>query len=138
MRLGEVAYTFRNRTQGESKLDILVGVEYLQLLLDKLTHGIFPASYLMFGMVGSVGVIFNLGLAFLLFASFRVAFKEAQILGALVTIAINFFLNNHVTFRFARLRGVQMVLGLVLFYVFCSVGLLAQVTLANSLQQVRV
>ena len=138
VRLGEVAYTFRNRKQGESKLDILVGIEYLQLLLDKVTHGIFPVSYLMFGMVGSIGVICNLALAFLLVASFRVAFKEAQLLGALITIAINFFLNNHVTFRFARLRGVQMVLGLALFYVFCSVGLLAQVTLANSLQQVGV
>jgi len=136
VRLGEVAYTFRNREHGESKLDILVGIEYLQLLLDKVTHGIVPVSYLMFGMVGSIGVICNLVLAFLLVASFHVAFKEAQILGALITIAINFFLNNHVTFRFARLRGIRIVLGLALFYVFCSVGLLAQVTLANSLQQV--
>jgi dolichol-phosphate mannosyltransferase len=136
VRLGEVAYTFRNREHGESKLDILVGIEYLQLLLDKVTHGIVPVSYLMFGMVGSIGVICNLVLAFLLVASFHVAFKEAQILGALITIAINFFLNNHVTFRFARLRGIRIVLELALFYVFCSVGLLAQVTLANSLQQV--
>jgi len=136
VRLAEVPYTFRNRKQGESKLDILVGIEYLQLLLDKVTRGIFPVSYLMFGMVGSIGVICNLLLALLLVTSFHVAFKEAQVLGGLITIAINFLLNNHVTFRFARLRGVRMVLGLVLFYVFCSVGLLAQVTLANALQQV--
>src|SRR5206468_4968066 len=36
VRMAEVPYQFRTRQRGESKLDILVGIEYLQLLLDKL------------------------------------------------------------------------------------------------------
>jgi len=56
----------------------------------------------------------------------------------LITIAINFLLNNEITFRFARLRGVRLVQGLGLFYLFCAVGLLAQVAMANSLQQMGV
>jgi dolichol-phosphate mannosyltransferase len=135
VRLGEVPYTFRNRAHGESKLNILVEVEYLQLLLDKLTNGIVPASYLLFGLVGSIGVVCNLLVAILLVQFLRLSFKEAQILGALFTIAINFLLNNQITFRFVRLRGVRLVQGMALFYVFCSIGLLAQVALANSLQQ---
>jgi dolichol-phosphate mannosyltransferase len=135
VRLGEVPYTFRSRAHGESKLNILVEVEYLQLLLDKLTNGIVPASYLLFGLVGSIGVVCNLLLAILLVQFLRVSFKDAQILGALFTIAINFLLNNQITFRFARLRGVRLVQGMALFYLFCSIGLLAQVALANSLQQ---
>jgi len=136
VRLGEVPYTFRNREHGESKLDILVGIEYLQLLLDKATGGIVPVSYLLFGMVGSIGVVCNLLLAILLVRFSSTSFKEAQFLGALITIAINFFLNNQITFRFARLRGIQLLLGLWFFYLSCSVGLLAQVALAYSLQQV--
>jgi len=138
VRLGEVPYTFRSRQHGESKLNILVGVEYVQLLLDKLTSGMVPASYLLFALVGSIGVLCNLILAILFVQLLRVSFKEAQILGALITIAINFLLNNEITFRFARLRGVRLVQGLALFYVCCSVGLLAQVGLANSLQHLDV
>jgi len=134
VRFGEVPYTFRSREHGESKLDILVGIEYLQLLLDKVTRGIVPVSYLLFGMVGSIGVACNLVLAILLVRFSSVSFKEAQLIGALITIAINFLLNNQVTFRFARLRGIRMVQGLALFYLSCSVGLLAQVALAYSLQ----
>lgn len=138
VRLAEVPYTFRKREHGESKLDILVGIEYLQLLLDKVTHGIVPVSYLLFGMVGVIGVVCNLALAILMVRFFRAGFREAQFVGALITIAINFLLNNQVTFRFARLRGIRLVQGLALFYVSCSVGLLAQVALAYSLQQVGV
>jgi dolichol-phosphate mannosyltransferase len=138
VRLGEVPYTFRNRAHGESKLDILVGVEYLQLLLDKLTAGIVPVSYLLFGLAGSIGVVCNVILAILFVKFLHINFKQAQILGASITIAINFLLNNEITFRFTRLRGVRLVQGLGLFYVFCSVGLLEQVALANALQQVGV
>ena len=138
VRLGEVPYTFRNRAHGESKLDILVGVEYLQLLLDKLTAGIVPASYLLFGLVGSVGVVCNVILAILLVQFLHMSFNRAQILGALITIAINFFLNNEITFRFTRLRGHRLAQGLGLFYAFCSVGLLEQVALANALQHIGV
>jgi dolichol-phosphate mannosyltransferase len=135
VRLGEVPYTFRNRMVGESKLNILVGIEYLQLLLDKFTHSLVPVSYILFGIVGSIGVVCNLVLAFLMVRLLGAPFKEAQVFGALITIAVNFLLNNQITFRFARLRGIRFVEGLGLFYVFCLVGLLAQVALANSLQQ---
>ena len=37
VRLAEVGYTFRARTHGESKLDVNTAVEYLFLVLDKLT-----------------------------------------------------------------------------------------------------
>ncbi len=38
VRFGEVPYTFRKRIHGTSTLDIRVGLEYLQLLLDKVDH----------------------------------------------------------------------------------------------------
>jgi dolichol-phosphate mannosyltransferase len=40
-----------------------------------------------------------------------------------VVIGVNFFLNNHLTFRSARLKGLKMVFGLLLFYVACGFGL---------------
>jgi dolichol-phosphate mannosyltransferase len=138
MRIGEVGYVFRNRLHGESKLDVVVGLEYLQLLLDKITRGIVPVSYLLYGLVGSIGVTCNFVLAALFMRSALVDFENAQLSAAIVTIAVNFILNNRFTFRGARLRGVRALQGLVLYYVACSVGLFAQVMIASSLQRLGV
>jgi dolichol-phosphate mannosyltransferase len=133
VRVGEVGYQFRNRVHGESKLDILVGLEYLQLLLHKLTRGRVPVSYLVFGLMGSIGVCCNFVLAAWFSQSFNLEFKSAQLAGALITIAVNFLLNNELTFRPARLRGKGLLAGLGIFYLCCSIGLFAQVTVATSL-----
>jgi dolichol-phosphate mannosyltransferase len=134
VRVGEVGFRFRSRIHGESKLDVLVGMEYLQLLLHKLTGGMIPVSYLLFGLMGSVGVVCNLLLAALFSNSFHLSFKSAQFAGALITIGINFLLNNQLTFRSARLRGWRFLEGAGIFYLCCSIGLFAQVMVANGLR----
>jgi dolichol-phosphate mannosyltransferase len=48
-------------------------------------------------------------------------------------MTFNFLLNNVVTFRDRRLRGWSMVRGLLGFYVACSLGALANVSLAKLL-----
>ena len=133
VRVGEVGYRFRNRIYGESKLDILVGLEYMELLLHKFTRGVIPVSYLLFGLTGSVGVLVNFLLAALFGYWLRLDFRTSQLAGALITIAVNFLLNNQLTFRSARLRGVNLAAGLVVFYFCCSIGLFAQVTVATAL-----
>ncbi len=133
VRVGEVGFRFRSRVHGESKLDILVALEYLQLLLHKLTRGMIPVSYVLFGLMGSVGMICNFLLAAVFSYSFNLPFKSAQLSGALITVAVNFLLNNQLTFRSARLRGKSLLAGMGIFYVCCSIGLLAQVTVASSL-----
>lgn len=60
-----------------------------------------------------------------------VSFTMAQAVGSLVIIALNFFLNNMLTFRLARLRGRRVFLGLSLFYVACSVGLVFNLAAAK-------
>jgi dolichol-phosphate mannosyltransferase len=44
----------------------------------------------------------------------------------------NFVLNNFFTYRDQRLRGFGILRGLILFYLVCSVGLLANVGVAFS------
>jgi dolichol-phosphate mannosyltransferase len=134
VRVGEVGYRFRNRIHGESKLDILVGLEYLELLLHKVTRGTIPVSYLLFGLMGSVGACVNFLLTAVFGYSFHMDFRSSQLVGALITIAVNFLLNNQLTFRAARLRGRSLVAGLAVFYLCCAIGLFAQVTVATSLR----
>ncbi len=123
VRLGEVPYKFRPRLHGRSKLDILVSLEYLELLADKLVGDFLPASYVVFGVAGSVGILAHLALVRLLERLADVGLERAQLLSSIGVIAINFVLNNKLTFRRARLSGWKFVYGLVAFYLGCSVGL---------------
>lgn len=134
VRIAEVGYTFRNRMHGASKLDILVGLEYFQLLLDKLIGGWIPVSYLIFSLVGAVGLVANLLLIYAVMRVSPVSFATAQAIGSSLVIGINFFLNNRLTFRSARLRGPRVIQGLFLFYIACSVGLFFNLVAAKGLR----
>jgi len=59
-------------------------------------------------------------------------FPEAQAAGALVAMTSNFILNNFLTYRDQRLKGFALLRGLLLFYLVCSVGLIANVGVAFS------
>lgn len=123
IRFAEVPYVFRPRLHGRSKLDILVGLEYLELLADKLVGDFVPASYVVFGLAGSIGVLAHLVTIRLLQLIPDFSLEKAQFTSSAMVIGLNFLLNNQLTFRSARLRGGRLLIGLALFYVACSVGL---------------
>jgi dolichol-phosphate mannosyltransferase len=123
VRLAEVPYVFRPRLHGASKLDILVGLEYLELLADKLLGDFVPASYVVFGFAGGVGVLTHLAAVNLLRLIPGFGLERAQFTSSVIVIGINFLLNNQLTFRAARLRGLRLLMGLAVFYTACSVGL---------------
>ena len=133
VRVEEVPYTFRNRLRGESKLEPLVGLEYLELLVDKTLGQWLPTSYVFFGLVGAVGLICHLALVFLLIRFGRLSLSVAQTASSMVIIALNFMLNNQLTFRAARLKGLRALRGLALFYAACFIGLIANVQFADYL-----
>jgi dolichol-phosphate mannosyltransferase len=135
VRVGEVGYVFRPRAHGASKLDLVVELEYLELLFHKATGGLIPPSYFLFGLVGATGMIFNFLATALLLRRPGLTFVEAQAVGALLTVALNFVLNNALTFRARRMRGARLLTGLLLFYVVCSVALVAQLAVATALRQ---
>ena len=51
---------FRERLHGESKLDTLVAWEYLMLLLQKLIGPAVPVRFLLFSLIGGLGVVTHL------------------------------------------------------------------------------
>jgi len=131
VRFAEVPYTFRQRTRGTSKLDILVGIEYLQLLLDKTIGNLIPPRFLIFSMVGALGLVLSIGVLYLLFSILRMQFAAAQAITTFVAMTANFFLNNSLTYRDRRLRGRRMVTGLLTFYVACFVGAVINIRIAQ-------
>ena len=126
VRLADVGYTFRTRQRGASKLDILVGLEYLQLLLDKLIGDWIPVSFLVFALVGGIGVLVTLFLLYILNRFGNLTFPVALGASSLIVMTLNFLLNNQLTFRTYRLRGKSLLSGLLLFYFACSIGFFEQ------------
>ncbi len=135
VRFAEVSYTFRQRIHGDSKLDLLVGVEYLQLLLDKAVGDWIPARFILFAMVGAFGyVLFALTLA-LLVSRLEYPFVPSQVIATSVAMTANFFLNNLLTYRDRRLRGKRLVTGFLTFIVACAAGVVANVRVAEFLRE---
>jgi dolichol-phosphate mannosyltransferase len=134
VRVGEVGYTFRARQRGESKLDFLAGLEYLELILDKITGNWIPTSYVVFGLIGAGGVVVHLLILRFLLVVAGMPFLQGQAIASVIAMTVNFVLNNRLTFRSFRLRGAGMWMGLTLFYLACSVGLLINLKIAEVLR----
>jgi dolichol-phosphate mannosyltransferase len=132
LRTVEIPYTFGSRLHGESKLDSMVALDFLGLVLAKLTNDVVSLRFLLFAMVGSIGVFVHFAALFVALKMFHMPFAEAQACGALLAMTSNFILNNFLTYRDQRLKGFAILRGLLLFYLVCSVGLLANVGVAFS------
>ena len=132
LRVAEVPYTFGARQHGESKLDSMVALDFLGLVLAKLTHDIVSLRFLLFALVGSLGLIVHFSVLFIGLEAFALPFASAQAVAALCAMTSNFLLNNFLTYRDQRLKGLRVLQGLILFYLVCSVGLLANVGVAFS------
>ncbi len=130
LRIRELPFTFRERQHGESKLDTLVTLDYFGLLLAKYFGDVVSVRFLMFGLVGASGLVVHL-LALRMFLVGGMDFNFAQTAASFVAMTTNFFLNNQLTYRDRRLTGYRVLVGLVTFYAVCSVGVLANVGVAN-------
>jgi dolichol-phosphate mannosyltransferase len=131
LRIGEVPYTFRPRHAGESKMSPLIVVQFLGLIVSKLSRGLLPTSFLLFGLVGGFGVVVHMGTLLLAHETFKFNFFMAQTVATLVAMTFNFVLNNELTYANKRLRGWRYLTGLLSFYVVCSIGALANVSVAS-------
>ena len=125
LRFKELPYEFRKRLHGESKLDTLVVWEYVMLIADKMVGHLVPVRFLSFAIVGGLGVFVQLAALAVIQRGFDVSFKPAQAVAIVVAMVGNFLLNNLLTYRDLRLKGWQVVTGLLSFCLVCSLGAVA-------------
>ncbi len=135
VRVGEVGYTFRARTYGESKLDVMVGIEYISMIVNKLMGGMLPVEMVHYLLVGGVGVIAHFSVLLLLLRFTHLHFASMQSIAAVTAMMENFFLNNILTFRDRRLHGARMLASAFNFLLVCSFGAWADVVLSTDLSR---
>jgi dolichol-phosphate mannosyltransferase len=127
-RVLELGYEFRPRVAGESKLDQGVVAHYLSLLASKLSHDVISPRALMFLAVGASGVLVNVAVVY---ALRRMTFIDAQAIGAVTAMTTNYLINNTITYRDKRKRGLAMLTGYLRFCLLCAIGLAANVAVAD-------
>jgi dolichol-phosphate mannosyltransferase len=130
LKIAEQPYNFGERFEGESKFNIQIGVEFLGLLLAKMTGDLVDPRFIFFAIVGSIGLVVHLTVLFLGLHLME-PFRAAQVIATVAAMTSNFLLNNELTYRDRRLKGWGMLRGFVLFCLVCSVGVLANVDLAS-------
>ncbi len=127
----EVSYTFRTRERGESKLDSVVAWDFAMLMLDKLIGRYIPIRFVAFALVGGAGIAIHMAIITVLMSLTALGFPAGQTIAAICTMVFNYALNNVLTYRDQRRRGLYWVTGLASFMAACSLGALANVTIAT-------
>lgn len=129
LRVAEQPYEFGARHSGESKFDAQAGLEFLGLLLAKLSGGYLDPRIIFFAIVGASGLAVHL-LALKL-ALPALSFPLAQSIATAAAMTSNFLLNNQLTYRDRRLSGWAMLRGFLGFCAIGAVGALTNVGLAS-------
>ena len=129
LKLAEVGYTFGTRQSGESKLDEMVALEYVELLLDKTIGRFIPVKLVQFGAIGMLGVGVHLALLYATLIG-GAAFAAAQATAVIGAMTFNFALNNRFTYRDRQLKGVSALAGFSLFCIIGGIGAFATVGFA--------
>ncbi|MFA7586340.1 MAG: glycosyltransferase family 2 protein [Novosphingobium sp.] len=140
LRIKELPLNFAARAEGESKLDRTVVFEFLVGLYDKWLGRFIPTRFALFGTVGAMGVVVQLGVLWIMLHlvlgerfvygnwSESATFNVANTIAAVAAMTFNFVLNNELTYADKRLRGfVPLMRGWAKFAVTCSLGLLTNV-----------
>lgn len=130
LRVVELPFVFQPRRYGKSKLDTLVVFEFLGLLVAKLSRDWLSIRFVSFALVGATGLFVHLW-ALRQVLLLGMTFDWSQTTAAYIAMTSNFVLNNQLTYRDRRLKGISALKGLLTFYAVCSVGTVANVGVAN-------
>lgn len=130
LKVVEVPYVFRDRRSGESKVDVLIIAEYAFLLIEKLTKGLIPPKFVLFSIVGGLGLLAHV-FVLRVMIGLGAGFLTAQTVATLCAMTFNYVLNNAVTYRAERLKGQRFAMGYVVFCAVCSLGAVANISVAN-------
>jgi len=128
MRAAELPLVFRPRLQGESKLDRRVVLEYLALLGSKASGDLISPRALVYAVVGATGLAVHL---LVLNGLQSLGFGEANLFAAAAAMTSNYLLNNEITYRDRRRRGIGLLWGYLKFAALCALGLAINVSVGE-------
>jgi dolichol-phosphate mannosyltransferase len=131
LRVEEVPLRFQPRIAGSSKLDLAIVWDLGVSILHTLLWRSVPRRAISFALVGASGVVVQLAASQLLMGM-GMGFGQALPPAVLAAASSNYLINNSLTFRFQRQRGLALLRGLLKFLVVASLPVLANVGVASA------
>jgi dolichol-phosphate mannosyltransferase len=131
LRIAELPFVFGERQHGESKLDTRVALDFIALIIAKLTNDAVSFRFLLFCLVGLTGIAIHMATLQFALGVMALGFGAAQTVATVAAITWNFVLNNMFTYRDQRLAGRQFLTGLIRFQLICAVGAISNVGIAS-------
>lgn len=133
----EVPFKFRERVHGESKLDNRVMYDFVLFFIEKKIAPILPlpARFISFAVINGVGIFVHMAVLAIAMGLAAATFAAAQLVATFVAMAFNYTVNNMITYRDRQLTGARFFIGFAVFAVLCSVGVFANVSIANVLHR---
>ncbi|WP_339747690.1 glycosyltransferase family 2 protein [uncultured Maricaulis sp.] len=120
LRIAELPFEFAFRQSGDSKLDLKVAIDFCGLLLSRLTRNVVPTRFFLFALVGVSGLLIHLTVLRVLLAS---GFAMANLVAGFSAMTSNYAINNALTYRDRRKKGVAWLWGYLRFGGVCATGL---------------
>ena len=105
--------------------------DFFGLIVHKATRGFIPPRFVMFVIVGGIGVVIHLIVLRFAMVAQGLSFGWSQACATLVAMTSNFFINNSLTYSDAKLRGWRALVGLAQFCAVCGIGAVANVGVAT-------
>ena len=135
LKIDELPLNFKPRKFGYSKLDYAVIWDFFVSAFHTLIKRIIPRKAISFGFVGATGILVHLFVVYFLLAITKLSFIQVLPFAGVSAASSNFLINNLLTFRNNRLKGINLFIGLLKFLLVSSIPLLANVGLASSFYQ---
>ena len=132
LRTGEVPLSFQPRSYGSSKLDPAIFWDFLISILHSFSFRLLPRRAISFGLVGLSGVTVQLLVNAVLINIGGIAFGISLPIAVVCAASSNYLINNALTFRSSRLKGLNLVSGLFKFLLVASLPVLANIGLASA------
>ena len=82
-----------------------------------------------------MGAVLYLGVLYILFQLLQYDFRSSLVVATIAAMTANFLLNNVITYRDRRLKGVALITGLLTFYLACSIGAVVSIRVSELTQQ---
>lgn len=132
LKISEIQINFKERLAGESKLNISTFFSLIGQIVENISRGLISSSFLVFSLVGSLGVLIHL-LALTILMKVGVVFLFANLISTFLAMASNYFLNNFLTFHNIHKSLIEKIKGLSKYTLVNSLSIFANVGIASQL-----
>ena len=132
LRVDEVKIEFGQRQGGESKLGIATFYHVIGQIIENLSKGLLSSSFVVFMMVGAIGLVVHL-LVLNSLISFDIQFFWSNTAAIFVSLVNNYLLNNTITFGGLHTTFWSKLTGFVKYSLANSFSLVANIGVAGYL-----